>query len=300
MDDASGLIDELNELLRALSLPIALETPIDLTPSLLLAILECILQSRLPISQAVRAARDRRVDTMKIFLGVLEGDIIKSDVGLSEIDPRKLAAGEWDEVVYVGQLLCWLGKKRGLIRDSKQKQSSPSYGLSRSHEALPDLPLPHLRALSPSTRTTATSSPHTTFSLHSPPGESMTTVASGPSSLERTPSLETEPPRCIHEIDEPPSFTLGTPANESHLGDRFRAPAEPIDPPTFCRCPPGPSASSSRTRTPVRYDGWIERADEESELASYEASRSPPRSTGRPAGVSTPQVRACLAVIRLR
>ena len=44
------LVDELNELIGTLNigLPFLLETPFDLTPSLLIAIVEGILESRLP------------------------------------------------------------------------------------------------------------------------------------------------------------------------------------------------------------------------------------------------------------
>ena len=111
------LVNSLNDLLENLSLPIQVESPLDLTPALLLGILECILRARLPISQSIRENRDlnSKIQAMKIFLGVLESDVIQEPVGLSDVDPRKLAVGEWDEVVFVGELLCWLGKKNGII-----------------------------------------------------------------------------------------------------------------------------------------------------------------------------------------
>ena len=107
---AHDLVAYLNELDQKLGIPIALESPCELTPSLLLAILESLTRQRLPIPQAIRAARDReaKVQAMKIFLGVLESDVLGEDVGLSAVDPRRLAAGEWDEVVFVGEVLCWL------------------------------------------------------------------------------------------------------------------------------------------------------------------------------------------------
>lgn len=114
---AHYLVAYLNELDRKLGIPVALESPCELTPSLLLAILESLTRQRLPIPPAVRAARDReaKVQAMKIFLGVLETDVLGEDVGLSAVDPRRLAAGEWDEVVFVGEVLCWLGKVFGFI-----------------------------------------------------------------------------------------------------------------------------------------------------------------------------------------
>lgn len=69
-----ALVADLNALLDALSLSSArlvLEAVQDLTPSLILAILESMLRARLPIPQATRDARDKssKVDAMKIFLG---------------------------------------------------------------------------------------------------------------------------------------------------------------------------------------------------------------------------------------
>lgn len=76
---SNPLVVSLNKLLAGLDLPFQLETPLDLTPSLLLAVLESLLESRLPISQATRDSRDlpSKVHAMKIFLGVLETDVIK-------------------------------------------------------------------------------------------------------------------------------------------------------------------------------------------------------------------------------
>lgn len=105
----SELVAELGLLLRALHLPLTLESPAELTPSLLLAILESILASRLPLSSNLRnaltskstEAKNAKIQCMKVFLGVFS-DILKEDVGLANIDPRKLANGDWDEVVYIG------------------------------------------------------------------------------------------------------------------------------------------------------------------------------------------------------
>ena len=77
-----SLTSTLNQLLANLHLHFVLETPADLTPSMLLGILECILQSRLPIPPAIRESRSdsAKVEAMKVFLGVLETDIIQTDV----------------------------------------------------------------------------------------------------------------------------------------------------------------------------------------------------------------------------
>ncbi|KAF5339515.1 hypothetical protein D9758_016364 [Tetrapyrgos nigripes] len=99
--------------------PITLESLFELTPSLLLAILECLLGARLPIEHETRRllaststskkpTRDidkatlAKIHAMKLFL---ETDIVKADVGLSAVDPEKLAEGGWDEVAIVARVL---------------------------------------------------------------------------------------------------------------------------------------------------------------------------------------------------
>ena len=60
---------------------------------------------------------------MKIFLGVLETDFLKTDVGLSDLDPRRLADGEWEEVLFIAELLCWVGRRAGLVSESNDKDT---------------------------------------------------------------------------------------------------------------------------------------------------------------------------------
>ncbi|KAF8224267.1 hypothetical protein L208DRAFT_1381130 [Tricholoma matsutake] len=84
------LLNQLNVLLRALQLPILLQSPTDLTPSLLIAIMESLLSKRIPLEFSPSRNRSKtNVHSMKIFLGVLESDILKMDVGLSTVDPRR-------------------------------------------------------------------------------------------------------------------------------------------------------------------------------------------------------------------
>lgn len=54
------LVQTLNLLLDSLDIPIELESVLDLTPTLLLAILESTLSSRLPLSSKLRAADSRQ------------------------------------------------------------------------------------------------------------------------------------------------------------------------------------------------------------------------------------------------
>jgi hypothetical protein len=58
-----------------------------------------------------------KVEAVKIFLGVLGNDVLGVD--LSQVDPRKLARGEWDECVYIGGLLVHVAKKEGLMGDDE-------------------------------------------------------------------------------------------------------------------------------------------------------------------------------------
>lgn len=169
-----SLTSQLNELLNSLhiDIPKGIQSPTDLTPSLLIAILESVLAERLPIPTELRHSRDH--DTiMKVFLGVLETDILKSDdFELSKIDPRRLARGEWDEVNHVAEVLCWIGRREGLVHGHSDRGSSPttttSYAATRTYSGV--------------SRT-----------------ESATTV-DGEFEGE-SPSLL--PPRCIHEIPSP-------------------------------------------------------------------------------------------------
>ncbi|TBU27150.1 hypothetical protein BD311DRAFT_760887 [Dichomitus squalens] len=287
----SELVDNLNELLERLSIPLpfVLETPSDLTPGLLLGIMESIMQTRLPISSAVRASHDftNKVQAMKIFLGVLENDVLSGeDVGLSELDPRRVASGEEEEVEFVGELLCWLGRRKGILAGPSKAEDDPP----------PSLP-PHARrrATSPSTHSTVTSCVHSNLSMvHTGIADSDTTVSSLASeqltsithTLPELPSLPPVPPpllchstasessgrrqpRCIHEIEEP-SFLFDGETDVSAAT-------------SMCHCATVDAdeeeddlLSAPRTPVPFRYDGWIDRVNENSELQSYYQRRSPP------------------------
>lgn len=126
--DEPTLVAQLNLLLTSLNLPIPLISPTDLTPSLLIAILESILGMRIPLINSKidsKQSKASKIQNMKIFLGVLETDILQKDVGLSELDPRRLADGEWEEVLYIAELLCWIGRRMGYIpRQTKKGEES--------------------------------------------------------------------------------------------------------------------------------------------------------------------------------
>ncbi|KAF5321545.1 hypothetical protein D9619_000207 [Psilocybe cf. subviscida] len=136
LQDEATLVDQLNHLLHALALPISLISPTDLTPRLLIAILESLLGVRLPapITTTTRRRgseasddeqRTARVQSMKIFLGVLETDILQRDVGLSTVDPRRLAEGADEEVFYVAEVLCSISASVDRDRELARARSIP-------------------------------------------------------------------------------------------------------------------------------------------------------------------------------
>lgn len=57
--EVDELVSTLNILLDNLEIPLEIESPLDLTPSLILAILESTLQTRLPLSTNLRQASTR-------------------------------------------------------------------------------------------------------------------------------------------------------------------------------------------------------------------------------------------------
>ncbi|PBK59722.1 hypothetical protein ARMSODRAFT_1090654 [Armillaria solidipes] len=159
---------------------------------LLLVILECFLSSRLPLSPSIRQATvsksparhaealNARVQCMKIFLGVLETDILKSDdLGPSGVDPRKLTAGEYAEVTLVAGALCWVGQQAGLIRAERDAHSPSTM-----------------------TATTRTSSLLPTGASVAESNTSISNVTATPEVSPRT------PPRCIHEVPSPLALSL--------------------------------------------------------------------------------------------
>jgi hypothetical protein len=227
---ADTLVRNLNDLLASLELPITINTPYDLTPSLLLAILESILRNRLPLSGITRDSQTfaAKVEVMKVFLGVLEDDMLQMDIGLSDIDPRRLAKGEWDEVVFVGAVLCWLGRRRDQVdnvylsqTDHPEASSSKSSGTSTSA----DTGLPQYDT-------------------------SDTTVDPADSVLQ---SVDTsgQLPRCIHEFDVS-SFSFDTQCSETELCD---CSLHRTGPPEMEDTSPG--FSPPRQHPSVRYQGQI-------------------------------------------
>ncbi|KAF9240167.1 hypothetical protein BU15DRAFT_45947 [Melanogaster broomeanus] len=122
-------LPSLNALLASLDLPFTLDDPTDLTPSLLLAILESLIDARLPIPQTVRVSRTReaKARAMLVLLGVLECDVLHGwadEIGLGQVDPERLADGGWEETIFVGELLCWLARRKGILPRLKRSHTA--------------------------------------------------------------------------------------------------------------------------------------------------------------------------------
>lgn len=202
-----------------------------------------------------------------------------SDVGLSDIDPRRLAAGDWEEVVFIGQLLCWLGKQMGFLRSSRSSLSTdppPERAISRS-SGRASAP----RVASVSTHSALSASP--LFISSALEVESNTTMLSMTSDFrqnsephEGTPISRHRQPQCIHEVDTDSFFGVA-PEPSSHVeqgydndilgGEYSRS--------SYCSCAGHDDFSiQSRASLPVRYDGYIEEVDTEHELQAFENLRS--------------------------
>jgi hypothetical protein len=274
--DSSTLVNELNALLNALQLPILLQSPTDLTPSLLIAILELLLSMRLPLEfSPSRSSSAAHIQSMKMFLGVLESDIVKVDVGLSNVDPGRLANGEWEEVVFVGEVLCRVGRRLGVTVDHDEGEGL-QYVAEGNEGSIARIDRPYSPTTSAMSIVTKKTNTVSTFSLHRHtesntsisfsdyPPDSSTPIQSPRkgSHLPTLAPLSLSPPHCIHEVPSP-SIML-TP----DIDDAF--------PNLYCHIRPETSIRyRDQTQEPaVRHTGYIEPVDEELELLSFESSYS--------------------------
>jgi len=287
-----GLTATLNTLLKSLGLPFSLESPLDLTPWMLLAVLECILKSRLPLSKEIRESRSDldKIEAMKIFLGVLETDIIKMDVGLSDVDPRALARGEEHETVFVGELLCWLGQKSGILplgfkednvtRPTEEKvevagvaeegdedgsEDEDVFGKARDNTISSTASHHLVRAATPSTRSSLTDSAHTTLSMVN---------ASHPETDTSVITMSFDDDRTITPPATPRVYTQQPIPHSTHPSPQVIHPTElpeaRIDggrDVSYCDC-------SLKQEIPIQHTGWIQTVDHEEEVGTFLASHS--------------------------
>ena len=272
---------QLNELLASLHLPIPLMSPTDLTPRLLTAILESLTGMRLPITYNHDSIHTHaeKVQAMKIFLGVLETDFLQMDVGISDLDPRKLADGEWEEVLYIAELLCWVGQQAGLVStsdddDDVKTPSQPPKRLS---------PKPQL-----DTDSTVTGTSERTFSpfLKEKGGDSVTSMNTTFEDQDEVSQVSlsdiisdvhsfhhpsANPPKCIHQVP-PPSLLFSV---NPQLPPSLRTPSPDDRHPSVANTLPiEHDHPNTQPHRPIRTTGFIQAVDEEAELASFERSRS--------------------------
>jgi hypothetical protein len=256
---------------------------------------------RLPITFYNHELKDSRrthvekVQAMKIFLGVLETDLLQTDVGLSDLDPRRLADGEWEEVLFIAELLCWVGRRAGLVSTSDDKDvETPSVSLTQSKRRLSPKSQLDLDAeslfQSGSTVTGIKELSERTFSpfFKEQGGDSVTSMntfedqneISLSDAISDVHSFQhpfTDPPRCIHEVPSPSLLFYVDP----HIEPSNRTPS-PDHNWSFCDCHPSIANTLSiehdhpntQSHKPIRTTGFIQSVDEESELASFENSRS--------------------------
>jgi hypothetical protein len=243
------------------------------------------------LSSSIRESRSdaAKIQAMKIFLGVLETDVVNEDIGLSDIDPRRLAAGEWEEVVFIAKLLCWLGKQTGLLPSRHNSSATLPRGPSSAADGTAES---RGSITSPSTRSTTTNSINSTLSFDREYQESETTLQSMHSDVTEIRLLGDERlsnrmdprhlPRCIHEIEDP-SFLAQT-----DEGDLLRAEQESLSRDTddmvdtYCDCsqeegPHTPFYSKDRSSSVVRHDGYIQEVDTGVELRTFEARKKTKR-----------------------
>jgi len=90
--------------------------------------------------------------------------VIGFEVGLADLDPRRLASGEWDEVVFVGEVICWLAERMDYLEkdeavdgDLAQRESGDERAIEEGTPKTSERLQYHVRADSPSTATSAPS-----------------------------------------------------------------------------------------------------------------------------------------------
>ncbi|KAL5482677.1 hypothetical protein ACEPAI_9271 [Sanghuangporus weigelae] len=301
ISDEDMLTRTLNSLLASLELPLVLQCPLELTPSDILVILESMLRMKLPISSETRKCKTHaaRVEAMKIFIGVLEDDVLGVDVGLGDIDPRRLAEGRRKELLRVVETLCWLGKRMNYI-----SQDGLSVGnVARSSDCTlndggggvveePGSPS-MLSAMS-----TVQDSSLVTYSARSL-DDSQTTITTHITSENAQDTLEedafsligqlspshrgrrhrTYPEQVLsHEVDEDQDAEADilTLRKASRRYDSGSDDSNADDP--YCRCESDISEFSSAA-PPIRTAGYLELVDLDEELRAYELRRK--RSTKR-------------------
>ncbi|KAI0771431.1 hypothetical protein BC629DRAFT_1595666 [Irpex lacteus] len=302
-----AIVEDLNALLKNISVPVVLESLHDLAPSLLVVTLELILQDRLPIPQATRTAKD--VES-------------RDNEALQEMDPRMLAIGEWDELVTVAEALVAVGRAYGLVSESSSGSAEDVTTSPQTHarSAAPtsqddsvdpfwvprqtERSVPSPRSLAPiktqrSMRTSARSSTlgSTSIVCDSPSSFSSSYGRSRPietSFATTAPTVSSGSPLTLYRSDdrsyETGSSSRSRPGGSSSTSTKSvpRCIHEVEDPEDDISRSFDESLSlaersitdssilpsmqkNTMKKTPVRYSGWIEPVDDEEEIRSFEA-----------------------------
>ncbi|KAJ7761784.1 hypothetical protein B0H16DRAFT_539255 [Mycena metata] len=238
------LIVQLNELLVSLELQFTVQSHVQLTPALLICILESFLPPDRPLAISDRRRRKlvtsntQKVHCIKIFLGVLQ-DMLQKDVGLSKMDPRRLAFGEEEETYFIARLLCWYGRRNGLVSRKHSWREVPDMG-------------------SPSTLTTALTKGTETPLPTEADSETPDTSVSAPSWT----GDKADGPQCIHEVPSPSLVLSPSSTHPGELESSF--------------------LSDYPQNTTIRRAGYLSLMDEDAEIAAFEERRRLQRLGKRP------------------
>jgi hypothetical protein len=118
----------LHQLLHHLGIPVLPPSLSSTPPSLLLVILEALVDTKLPLPPSTRlcSTQDDEVSAVKCILGVLADDILAMDLTL--VDPIRVVQGSELEIAVIVMALAVLAKRQGI----ELSLPAPSSELDRS------------------------------------------------------------------------------------------------------------------------------------------------------------------------
>ena len=141
----------LHQLLQVLHIPIHPPTLSSVSPSLLLVILESLLQYRLYLPHSIRlcATTEDEISVIKCILGVLADDVLAMDLTL--VDPRRVVAGQERELEVMIMAFAVVAKRKGLdLRPKEEEEKGDwSFDQEEDEEGLQEPMIPDISFLSP-------------------------------------------------------------------------------------------------------------------------------------------------------
>lgn len=206
--------------------------------------------------------------------------MLQEEIGLADVDPRRLATGEWEEVLFVGRVLVWLARRMGYLPSSSKP---PSPVLSLYEEPLAESSVrrqrPPMHAPRDSVTTNGTAGSFTNpFIVRAPSPMPSSHPSRTPSPTQDTalglsfdPPRASSPPPARHDgdnDDEEEQTHDATYCSCAHGQDPDASFASSA---TYCTCAHDEPTHRSHPATSVRYDGWIQRVED---VQSFEASRA--------------------------